>query len=237
MKTAEQNFCLLREIEANRRFLLMAYEQNPNLLANAEPRIRQIFQADNSEAQEAVRSASVAKQRGITLVELIIFIVIISVALTGILLVMNVVTRSSADPLVHKQALAIAESLLEEVELKPFTFCDLDDPTFDTAGAALIGPGDCTATLEGIGPEGEGRYAAPQFDNVNDYDGFNMAAVVDINGAPAVAGYTVDIVVTPTILDTIPAVASLLITVTVTGPDGVAVVLEGYRTRYAPNAD
>ena len=62
-------------------------------------------------------------QRGISLIELIMFIVIVSVALAGILLVMNVTTKGSADPLVHKQALAIAESLLEEVELMPFTYC------------------------------------------------------------------------------------------------------------------
>ena len=41
--TAEQNYRLLCEIEANRNFLLMAYHQNPALLARAEPRIRQLF--------------------------------------------------------------------------------------------------------------------------------------------------------------------------------------------------
>lgn len=40
---AEQNLRLIREIEANREFLLMAYRQNPALLARAEPRIRELF--------------------------------------------------------------------------------------------------------------------------------------------------------------------------------------------------
>lgn len=40
---AERNLSLLREIEANRRFLLMAYRDNPALLARAEPRIREWF--------------------------------------------------------------------------------------------------------------------------------------------------------------------------------------------------
>lgn len=44
MTTAEQNFQLLQEIEANRLFLLMAYEQNPELLEKAEPRVRQLFE-------------------------------------------------------------------------------------------------------------------------------------------------------------------------------------------------
>lgn len=50
MKTAEQNLLLLQEIEANRRFLLMAYQQNPKLLENAEARIKQLF--DNSTLQD-----------------------------------------------------------------------------------------------------------------------------------------------------------------------------------------
>lgn len=44
MKTAEQNYQLLQEIDANRRFLLMVYQQNPKLLENAEARIKQLFE-------------------------------------------------------------------------------------------------------------------------------------------------------------------------------------------------
>ena len=40
---AERSLDLLREIEANRWFLLMAYRDNPALLARAEPRIRDWF--------------------------------------------------------------------------------------------------------------------------------------------------------------------------------------------------
>jgi hypothetical protein len=41
--SAESNLRLLREIEANRAFILAAYQQNPDLLARAEPRIRQLL--------------------------------------------------------------------------------------------------------------------------------------------------------------------------------------------------
>ncbi len=41
--TGEQNLRLIRAIEANREFLLMAYRQNPALLARAEPRIQALF--------------------------------------------------------------------------------------------------------------------------------------------------------------------------------------------------
>ncbi len=188
-------------------------------------------------------------QRGVSLVELIVYIVIVGVALTGILAVMNIVTRSSADPLVHKQALAIAESLLEEVELMPFTYCDPDDPN----AASAASPADCTGGAGGpndesrlpLGPEtaasvggAEGRYATPQFDNVSDYNGFAMAAgtVVDINGTAAPPGYAAVIAVAPAALDSVAAGSAVQITVTVTGPDAVPVVLNGYRTRYAPRS-
>lgn len=42
MMTAEQNLMLLQEIDANRRFLLLAYRSNPALLARADDRIRRL---------------------------------------------------------------------------------------------------------------------------------------------------------------------------------------------------
>lgn len=42
--TGEQNLYLIREIEANRDFLLTVLGQNPALLARAEPRIRQLLE-------------------------------------------------------------------------------------------------------------------------------------------------------------------------------------------------
>ena len=40
----QQNLQLIQAVEANRAFLLLAYASNPDLLAKAEPRIRQLFQ-------------------------------------------------------------------------------------------------------------------------------------------------------------------------------------------------
>lgn len=176
-------------------------------------------------------------QHGATLVELIVFIVIIGIGLAGILLVMNSATRASVDPLVRKQSLAIAEALLEEVQLMPFTFCDPDDAVVETAGSAAA----CT-TAEGLGPEGgEGRYAAPQFDNVSDYNGFAMTPVNggirDIQNSQILpAGYTANVAVSNIGFAGIAASEALLVRVTVTGPDNQPVILEGVRTRYAPNA-
>ena len=47
--TAEQNYRLLQEIEENRKFLLMAYLQNPKLLERAEDRIKQLFDMPGSD--------------------------------------------------------------------------------------------------------------------------------------------------------------------------------------------
>lgn len=41
--TGDENLRLIREIEANRAFLLLAYQQNPVLAARAEPRIRELL--------------------------------------------------------------------------------------------------------------------------------------------------------------------------------------------------
>lgn len=184
---------------------------------------------------------STTDQRGLSLIELLVFIVVVGIAVSGALSVYSLNTRSSADPMVRKQALAIAESLLEEVLAKPYTYCDPDDAQVDTATSAVIGPTGCAAQAEGMGPEaGETRYAnLTPYDNVNDYDGFSMAGIVDLNNnaVPGLAAYAADIRVQhPAVpLNGIPAGETLLVTVTVNAPGNQSVSLSGYRTRYAPN--
>jgi MSHA pilin protein MshD len=243
----------LQQSEHMREFFIQMWMQNPALAkqggAKVQSLLTQLEQVDAIDQVSVPSGAGRTKLHGTSLIELLVFIVIISIALVAILSVMSVVTRSSADPLVHKQALAIAESLLEEVELMPFTICDPDDPSAVVATTAAGctggagGPNDESALP--LGPEGaasvggaEGRYAVPQFDNVSDYNGFAMGAgaVKDINGTAAPAGYTAGIVVAQTALGGISAVESLRITVTVTGLDGVPITLDGYRTRYAPRS-
>lgn len=182
------------------------------------------------------------RQSGITLIELVIFMVIVGVAMTGIIASINFNVQHSADPVVKKQALAIAEALLEEIELMPFTICDPDDANVRTAITAA----DCTGGAGGandesrapLGPEsGETRYAPPFFDNVSDYNGFNMAAgaIRDItNTNLGLNGYAAAVTVVNKAINGIAAADSLSITVTVTGPLNTTVVLEGYRTRYTP---
>lgn len=185
------------------------------------------------------------RQSGISLIELIIFIVIVSVGLAGILTVLNVTVRGSADPLIQKQMLAIAEALLEEVQLKAFTYCDPTDANAATAASTA----GCATTVENLGPEGsESRTSTSDpFNNVNDYyvaGGYNLASPIsDITGTTsAPAGYSakIEIDADETLNDIVSTSAAatmevLRIAVTVThGSDSLTV--EGYRTRYAPNS-
>jgi MSHA pilin protein MshD len=191
-----------------------------------------------------------SRQHGLTMVELVLFMVIVSVAVVGVLQILNVTTRHSGDPQMRKQALSIAEGLLEEVMLAQFTFCDPTDAQVETATS----PAECANPVlaEGVGPEtGNAR----PFDNVNDYvtafgvpqPAFNAnpadanSTLVDAAGNPVAGTGTYRALLTirqedlapVTVPPTAPAVA-LRVTVTVSyGTEALA--LEGYRTRYAPN--
>ncbi len=180
-------------------------------------------------------------QSGLTLVELIIFIVVIGVGLAGITLTYNTVVRHSADPMMRKQALSIAESLLLEIEQQAFTWCDPQDANVATASSAA----GCAVAANNqnnvAGPtpntELRGSNTNP-FDNVADYSGYS-AASSDIEGLNNVAGFTASVAITRAggvaPFAAFPADAVLRIAVTVVG-GGESVTLVGYRTRYAPNA-
>ncbi len=198
-----------------------------------------------------------SQARGMTLIELLVFIVVVSVGLLGILSVINYVTRSNTDPLVQKQCLAIAEALLEEVEMQPFTYCDPADAQAATATSATKGGTGCSTTVQGLGPaNGEQRGSSTNpFNNVPDYATANggvytlASPIPDLTGTGASpAGYSATIQLIPEALgpagaqiaSATPASATdasamnvLRIRVTVTN-GAASVTLEGYRTRYAP---
>ncbi len=191
------------------------------------------------------RSASISRMpashrrrraRGLTLIELLLFVVVIGIALSAMLKVFVTATAASADPMIRRQQLAIAESLLREVALMPFTWCDPTDAAVETANSTA----NC-ATVENSGPEaGQTRYGPSNFfNNVNDYAGFSMNGIRDVTNATVagLSGYNASVAVAPAALDSIPAGGDALkITVVVTAPDGTTLSLQGWRTRYAPNA-
>jgi MSHA pilin protein MshD len=175
---------------------------------------------------------------GFTLIELIVFIVMVSTALAGVLSVLNTTVKSSADPMVRKQMLSIAEALLEEVQLQAFTWCDPNDAAVYTALSAA----GCT-TGEGLGPEGgETRTSNTNpFDNISDYHNLTLSSPIPsiTNTRPAPAGYSATVVITPEALNGVgnATAASPMLRIAVTvSYGGDSLVLESYRARYAPNS-
>lgn len=151
------------------------------------------------------------RQQGITLIELIMFIVVVGVALAGIASAINFNVQHTVDPIVKKQALAVAESMLEEVLLQNFT-----DPD---GGANVV------------------EASRDLYDDVDDYNGYSRSGISSIDApATTIAGlesYSVTIAVDATVnLNGISGGEAKRITVTVNGPVGATVTLQGYRTNY-----
>lgn len=184
-------------------------------------------------------------QAGLTLIELIVFIVIIGIGLAGILNTLNFTLTNSANPMIMKQQIAIAESLLEEISSKPFTYCDPDDANIATATSATVGAGNCASNAQGLGasPNTETRYLVGNpYDNVGDYHGFSMSGIKNPGDATAITGLanysaSVSISQVGATAPTNVGVAGdvLKIDVTVSAPGQTDLVLTGYRYRYAPN--
>lgn len=154
--------------------------------------------------------------RGFSLIELIVMVVVLAVGIAGILSVYTASIKGSADPLVRKQALAIAEAMLDEIQLNAF------DP--------IAGAGAC------------GGSRADNND-VSDYHCPAPAAIVDINGAAiaGLGGYNVAVTVANTSGaadrlgpggSLVPDANAKLITVTVTSPAGDALAVSGYKVKY-----
>jgi MSHA pilin protein MshD len=154
----------------------------------------------------------ILNNRGVTLIELIVAMVVISIALTGVLLVINYTTLHSADPVLRHQAIAIAEAYMEEICLKNFA-----DP-------------------DAVGPGSDAETDRDSFDDVDDYNNHVDNGAADQNGDPIVGlgNYTVRV----TVQNNQPygpagsPVIGLRIDVTVVDPAGVSLTLTGFRANY-----
>ena len=162
-------------------------------------------------------------ESGVTLIELVIAIVIISIGLAALTATIINTTRHSADPIIQQQAYAIAQSYMEELQSE--AFCDpdnsLDCYSYITSSACTTG------TVEAL---------RANFDDVCDYRTLNGPAA-DVNGPIAsLADYNVQV----TIGDTGVNYNGLLsnsgqvvrIDVDVTHSSGVAVNLFAYKANY-----
>lgn len=176
------------------------------------------------------------------------FIALIGIAVAGLLQVYFFVVKGSADPMVRKQAVAVAESLLNEVLMQPFTWCDPQDAANDastppSSGASCTG-GAANSQDKGGGtlgpqPASESRASSTDpFDNVADYNGFTMSSITSLDGTafPELSAYSASVSVTRA--GTVFGLANdavLRVDVTVSGR-GETITLTGYRFRHSPNA-
>ena len=189
------------------------------------------------------------RQAGISLIELVIFIVVMSIAVTGVLVVYNRAVANSADPLVRRQAVAIADFMLTEVLSQPFTYCDpqdvANDPAAPPASTAACTGGSAGSQDNGGGalgpqPGTEARFSATDpFDNVADYNGYSMVSGIYSldDGALPITGlgaYSATVTVTRAgIVFGLAADEALRVDVLVTGK-GESITLTGYRLRHSP---
>lgn len=149
------------------------------------------------------------KQKGATLVELIIAMVIISVAVTGILAAFRITVSNSADPMTRKQAELVAENLMDEVTSKAFT-----KPSGGFTGPFTVANRD-------------------QFDTVSDYNNLTINGVTSLTGTSIaeLSTYNATITVTNVALGAIPSSDVVQVRIQVTGPND-NFVLRGYRINY-----
>lgn len=170
--------------------------------------------------------------RGFTLIELIVFVVVVSVGIVGLLSTLGVFVKHSADPLARKQALAIAEAVLDEIAQAGFSYCVASDPNFLSATSTA----GC-ATPESPGPETD---EVRPYDHVYDYvSAFGTPTAFPVSGfagasIAAPSGYAASVTMTQTPLNGSPAADSLLVSVSVSG-GGETVLLDTWRFRSAPN--
>jgi len=140
---------------------------------------------------------------GATLIELIVTIIIISVSLTGIFSIVNYTTSHSVDPMLQQQAIAVAESYIEEI-----TLLTVNDPNGSNTGETRS-----------------------SFDNIYDYDGLNDVGARDQN-ANVITGlenYTVSVSIEDELIST---KNMTVITVTVSRAGTQTITLTAYRADY-----
>ncbi len=145
--------------------------------------------------------------KGFTLIELVIAMVVLAIAMSGVMLAINYATSHSADPVLRQQALAIAESYMEEICLKA-----VSDPD-----------GTDSETLRAL------------YDDVDDYHGLNDSGARDVYGnlLSGLSGYSVAVsAIAQSFGPTAATVSGYRIEVTVTDPAGQALTLSGYRADY-----
>lgn len=168
---------------------------------------------------------------GFTLIELIVFIAVIAIALTGVLLAINQSTARSVDPMINIRAAELGQTYLDEILPKKYDQNTGNDGGTPRCGSTDPGALPCSATL---GPEsGETRAT---YNDVDDYNGLLDSPPRDAQGnpRPGYTGYQVAVAVSyaGTELGLPANDMAKRITVTVTTPQGDRFPFAAYRTNF-----
>ncbi len=149
-------------------------------------------------------------QSGVTLIETIVFIVVISIALMALVRIFNQSVVQSVDPAIRIQSLERAQALLDEILARRF---DENTPAGGVPACGSTG-----------GPACAGITVDAAFDDVGDYHGFNQSfgtgysaavTVTEAGGELGLANYL-----------------ARRITVVVNYPDGNALTLSAYKVNF-----
>lgn len=118
------------------------------------------------------------QQRGVTLIELVISIVLLGIAASAVLTAFGNMMASSADPLWHNKSLKLGQLYLDEILAKAY------DEISPLGGLPVATTIDCSALGEddGVGPEDEidERGDRTLYDDVDDYDSLTDAPPVSL---------------------------------------------------------
>ena len=159
--------------------------------------------------EPAIRSLEHRPQAGASLIEMIAFVVIISVSLTGIISVFNEANQRNVDPIPRVRALECAQAKMDEILARKYAD---NSPTggIPACGSAEVGAVACSAIGTNTGLLNDVGDYAGQVDNSLDNCSLNVAVTQPgLSGAPA-----------------------RLITVTATSSGGEQVTLSAYKVNF-----
>jgi MSHA pilin protein MshD len=167
---------------------------------------------------------SSVKQQGVTLVELVISIVIISIAMVAMMSSFSLSMSHSADPLWRNKALKLGQLYLDEILAKKY------DELSPIGGLPFVASPSCAS----LGPDGaETRIT---FDDVDDYDGITDSVPTSLTAAldSSYNAYRVTITVECDGTDVGASGSShaKIITVLVTPPNQAPITFAAYKGNY-----
>lgn len=149
-------------------------------------------------------------KRGFTLIETIVFLVVVSIGMLVLLRVFSQSLNQSVDPVMRLKSVEKAQALMDDILARKFAE---NTPTGGVPACGSVAFAPCAAIA-----------ADSDYDDVGDFHGY-------VDGSDA--GYTVTASVVPAGTDLGLALANArLITVIVTMPDGASLTLAAYKVNF-----